>query len=161
MGFHRIDACLSGSYLGSVTNNPISDSVFFFHQNHYSKMNIKENTFCEPKAISEGFPGIPFNSIDAALHFEPTLVYFFCGNQYVRFNLAENRVEPGYPALISERWAGVNFDEIDAAIYWGNGKIYFFRDDLYIRYDVSSFAADPGYPKQLLGNYVEDWKLFV
>ena len=161
MGFHCIDACLSGSYIGAISNNPISDSVFFFYQNHYTKMNIADNTFSEPKLLSEGFPGLPFTSIDAALHFEPSLVYFFCGNQYVRFNLVENCVEPGYPALISERWAGVNFDKIDAAVYWGNGKIYFFRDDLYIRYDVSSFAADPGYPKQLLGNYVEDWKLFV
>ena len=104
LGFHRIDACLSGDYLGSVVENPISNKTFFFHQSHYVVMNSEDNSFEAPKHISEGFPGVEFNHIDAALHFEPNLIYLFSGNQYVRFNLLENRVEDGYPALIKEHW---------------------------------------------------------
>ncbi|MFT4927543.1 MAG: hypothetical protein ACI8WB_003654 [Phenylobacterium sp.] len=161
MGFHNIDACLSGNYIGADQQNQLSNKVFFFHGNYFVAMDTSDNSFGTPKPISEGWPGVTFGRIDAALHFEPESVYLFSGNQYVRFNIKENKVDEGYPALISERWVGVNFVQLDGAIYWGNGKVYFFREDRYVRYDVSNYNADPGYPKQVMGNYVEDWKIFV
>ena len=161
IGFHRIDAALCGDYLGFKQQNRLTNKVFLFHRSSYVTLNLADKCFSEPVDIKSGWPGVPFDHIDAALHFEPDNVYFFNGQHYVRFNINENKVDDAYPALISERWVGVNFDSIDAAIYWGNGKVYFFREDQYIRYDVVNYCADPGYPKFILGNYVEDWKLFV
>jgi len=88
----------------------------------------------------------------------PDTLYFFLGNQYVRFNPLKNRVDDGYPQLISKRWVGVTFDRLDATVDWGSGKAYFFRGDQHIRYDLANYRADPGFPKYIVGNYVEDWK---
>jgi hypothetical protein len=103
---------------------------------------------------------VPFERIDAGLNGGLDCVYFFSGDQYVRFNLATNRVDDGYPDLIRNRWAGVSFERIDAAVYWLDGKVYFFREDQYIRYDMTMYRADPGYPKYVIGEYVEDWDFF-
>ena len=160
-GFHHIDACLSGTHMGGEEQNRLTNQVFFFSGNYYVAMDTKTNKFGKRKEIAEGWPGVPFTRIDAALHFDQESVYLFSANQYVRFDIKQNKVDEGYPALISERWVGVNFAKLDAAIYWGNGKVYFFREDRYVRYDVSNYSTDPGYPKQVMGSYVEDWKLFV
>ncbi|ETX06513.1 MAG: hypothetical protein ETSY2_16640 [Candidatus Entotheonella gemina] len=116
-----------------------------------------------PKQISDGWPGVPFERIDAALNIGGhTGIYLFSGQHYVRFNIAQNRVDDGYqePQRINERWAGVSFERIDAAIAWEDGKVYFFREDEYIRYDMTLYRADPGYPKPLIGEYAEDWSFF-
>ena len=113
-----------------------------------------------PKEISEGFPGVTFESVDAVLNPGGGEIYFFSGDRFIRFNLAKNRADEGYPELIKKRWFGLTFDRIDAAIYWGNGKAYFFMDDQHIRYDMVTYRADPGYPKAIIGSYVEDWKFF-
>lgn len=161
MGFDRIDAALSGRFMGQKDENNMTDKVFLFRGHWYVTLDTETGEFSEAKEIAEGWPGVPFERVDAALHFDDDYAYLFSGQQYVRFNIAQNRVEAGYPQLISERWEGLHFDKIDAAVYWGNGKIYFFRDDQHIRYDITDFRTDPGYPKHVIGSYVEDWKLFV
>jgi len=161
LGFDLVDATLSGDYMGVHEKTRISNKVYFFCGLYYASMNVETGEFSEAKKIKVGWPGVNFGRIDAALHFDDETVYFFSGNQYVRFNLKDNKVDDNYPELINKRWAGVNFDKIDAAIYWGNGKVYFFRDDQHIRYDVASFRADSGYPKHIKGSYVDDWNLFV
>lgn len=161
MGFHHIDACLSMAFIGNHQNSRLNKKVFFFHQGQSTALNTTTNTFSKPQPIAKDWPGVTFNRIDAALQFEAGSVYLFSGNQYVRFNVEKNKADEGYPALINERWVGVNFSKIDAAIYWGDGKVYFFREDQYVRYDISNYCADPGYPKQVMGSYIEDWKIFV
>jgi hypothetical protein len=90
----------------------------------------------------------------------PDAVYFFSGNQYVRFNTLTHAVDSGYPDLVASRWTGITFDRIDAATYWGNGKAYFFRGNEYIRYDTVMCRADPAYPRSIVSNYVQDWEFF-
>lgn len=161
LGFDRIDAALSGNYLGHSENNRISGKVYLFRGRNFVTLDSQTGEFSEVLDIQSHWPGVPFERIDAALHFDPEYVYLFSGSRYVRFNIELNQVDDGYPQKISERWYGVTFDKIDAAVYWGNGKVYFFREDQHIRYDVTEFRADPGYPKHVIGSYVEDWKLFV
>ena len=161
LGFDLINATLSGDYLGCYEKSVLSNKVFFFCREFYTEMNVTTGKFSPPKKISEGWPGVNFDKIDAALHFDQESVYFFSGNKYIRYNLKLNKVDEGYPQLINKRWVGLNFDRIDAAIYWGNGKVYFFREDQHIRYDVVSYSVDPGYPKYIKGNYVDDWNIFV
>jgi len=75
--------------------------------------------------------------------------YFFNGDRYIRYDVAADRADPGYPKPInSETWPGIVWtDGVDAVVNWGNGKAYFFKDSQYIRYDVKADRADSGYPK--------------
>jgi hypothetical protein len=126
------------------------------------------------------------DGVDAALRierFDPKTgkpvrkVYFFKGDAYVRYDVAQDRVEDGWPKRIGrdhvtgeENWPGMaqakaadgrSFaDGIDGAINWRNGKLYFFRGDAYLRYDLFDDRVDPGWPKKIGRDHVtgeENW----
>ena len=159
-GFERIDDAFRGKNLVSPTGEKLDRKLFLFRQDRFIRFDLDKRKTDEgyPKRISEGFPGVPFERIDAALVTGFDSIYFFFGNQYVRFNPVKNRVEDGYPQPISKRWVGLTFDRVDAAVYWGSGKVYFFKGDQHIRYDLANYRSDPGFPKYVIGNYVNDWK---
>lgn len=161
-GFKELDAVLRGDGLADHEGTKLDGKYFFFSENEFVRFDFKTKTVDPgyPKPISEGWPGLPFERVDAALNAGTESVYFFTGSRYVRFNMAKNRVDEGYPQDISKRWVGVTFDRIDASTYWGDGKVYFFRNDEYIRYDTVNYCADPGFPKEILGSYASDWKFF-
>lgn len=162
VGFERVDSAFLGKYLVSVDGEDLSRKLFFFNRNLYVRWDVDANSIDPgyPRLISDGWPGVSFDRVDATINVDPESVYFFCGDKYVRFNTLRNRVDDGYPALTSRRWSGVTFDRIDAATYWGNAKVYFFCGDQYIRYDTVMWRADAGYPKTIRGHYVEDWRFF-
>jgi hypothetical protein len=72
--------------------------------------------------------------------------YLFVAGQYFRYDVAADRVDPGYPKPIGGNWPGLWADRVDAGVVWPNGKAYFFRDGSYVRYDLASDRVDPGYP---------------
>jgi len=114
-----------------------------------------------PKDISEEFPGVDVDRVDAAMAIPPNKLYFFSGTDYYRIDIFSNgTLSPAVKKKIVEGWPGLDFERLDTATYWKNDKVYFFYEDQYIRYDVSNHRADPGYPKQVLSNYVEDWDFF-
>jgi hypothetical protein len=160
--FERVDAAFLGRYLVSSEGEDLSRKVFFFNRDMYVRWDLDKRGIDPgyPRTIVEGWPGVPFDRVDAVVNVSPDALYFFKGPHYVRFNTPRNHADPGYPDLISRRWAGVTFDRLDAAAYLGNGQVYFFRGDQYIRYDTALWRADPGYPKTIMSNYVEDWKFF-
>jgi len=162
VGFEQVDAAFIGKYLISATGDDLSRKLYLFNRDKYLRFDVDSKTIDEgyPKKISEGWPGVTFERVDAVLNAGGDTLYFFLGNQYIRFNMLTNHAEEGYPDLISKRWVGVTFDRIDAAVYWGNAKVYFFRGSQHIRYDMINYRADAGYPKFIIGNYVEDWKFF-
>jgi hypothetical protein len=82
--------------------------------------------------------------------------YFFKAAQYVRYNLATDKVDTGYPKPIAGNWPGfpATFAAgITAYVIWTNGKAYFFRGSQYLRYDLSADKVDPGFPKPVNGNW--------
>ncbi|RKZ91515.1 MAG: hypothetical protein DRR19_06990 [Candidatus Parabeggiatoa sp. nov. 1] len=161
-GFEKIDAAFKGHGVSSLTGEDLSRKLFFFKNNRYLRLDANTGDIDDgyPKLLSQGWPGVTFERIDAAFVWSNT-VYFFKGNKYIRCTLgAEKPVDSGYPQLISERWSGITFERIDAAIALDDGKTYFFKGDEYIRYDMVEYRASPGYPKFIVGNYVEDWKFF-
>jgi hypothetical protein len=162
LGFDQVDAALEGTHTQSFVGEALNRKLYFFKGNQYIRFDIASNTVDQgyPKRIAEGWPGVTFEHIDAALNAGPDSIYFFMGKQYIRYNPKKNQADLGYPQFIKARWAGLTFDRIDAAIAWGNGKAYFFRGDEHIRYDMVDYRADPGYPKAIVGSYVEDWKFF-
>lgn len=161
-GFEQVDAAFLGKYLTSSQGEDLNDKLYFFNRDRYLRLDMKTREIDPgyPKTIAEGWPGVTFERIDAALNVAPDALYFFRGDRYIRFNMLANRADEGYPESVPKRWAGITFDRIDAAVYWGNAKVYFFRGDQHIRYDMVNYRADPGYPKFIVGNYVEDWKFF-
>lgn len=160
----RFDAALRGKYLTSPEGEDLSRKLYLFKRNRYVRLDLESGLIdegCpEPKYIKDGWPGVPFERIDAAFNEGPEHTYFFMGNQYVRYRTPEHQVDPDYPQRIGQRWQGLPFDRIDAAHYLGNGKALFFRGDQHLQYDLTVFRADPGYPKAVIGSYVEDCRFF-
>lgn len=162
IGFDRIDSAFCGAMQTDEHGASLDRKVFLFRKGDYVRMDADTNIIDEgyPQAIQDGWPGIPFDRIDAVLNAGPGALYLFCGGQYVRFDMARKRVDEGYPQLIRDRWEGVTFERIDAATMWGNAKVYFFYERNYIRYDMTTYSADHGYPKFISSEYVADWKFF-
>ena len=105
-----------------------------------------------------GFAKAGFSTdVDAALDWGRVKVYFFRGPNYLRYDVAAESVDDGYPKPIAGNWNGLDrggFDKgIDAVINWGNGKIFFFRGPNYLRYDISADRVDDGFPKPIAGNW--------
>jgi hypothetical protein len=88
-------------------------------------------------------------SISAAIMWPNGRPYFFQGRRYVRYDVAADRADDGYPMMTRDHWNGLFNDDIDAAIMWPSGKAYFFSGDSYVRYDVAADRADPGYPAKI------------
>lgn len=130
--------------------------TYFFKGNQYYRYTVVRDAVDPgyPKSIAAEWPGMSdagFDSaIDAAVNWADGKVYFFKGGQYVRYDLAADKVDPGYPRPIAGNWkgvAGTGFENgIDAAINYGNGKAYFFKGDQYLRLDVAAKEVDLGYP---------------
>ncbi len=160
--FDRFDAVFRADDFFSDKGEDLSGKIFFFRRDRYIRMDMETGEVDDgyPKKISEGWPGVDFERIDAVMESGTDSIYLFAGGSYVRYSKIRNRVDEGYPESIGRRWAGVNFDRVDGATYWGKGKVYFFRGDQHIRYDMTTFRADPGYPKFVVGQYVEDWCFF-
>ncbi|MDM0053048.1 hemopexin repeat-containing protein [Variovorax sp. J22R115] len=140
----------------------LDDKLYLFRWRRCLRIDLQTETVDEgyPTDISEDWPEVDFDRIDAAVAFAPNRIYFFRGNEYIRIDIEDGEHVATTRDLIKDRWPGVTFDQIDTAAYWGSNKIYFFSGDQYIRYDFSSHRADPGYPKFLTSDYVEDWEIF-
>jgi GH24 family phage-related lysozyme (muramidase) len=113
-----------------------------------------------PLSIGQYWPGFAdagFDSgIEAAANWGNGKVYFFKGDQYLRYDIAGNVTDPGYPRPIAGNWPGVaeaGFDGIDAVVVWPSGKVYMFRGDSYLRYDRGADKVDDGYPRTIAGNW--------
>ncbi len=95
------------------------------------------------------------NTVRAAVEGRPGKLYFFSGNEYVRYDIRTDRAEDGWPKRIADQWRGLFERDIDAAINWGDGKAYFFKGDLYSRYDMSPGVdkVENGWPKRIASEW--------
>lgn len=94
-----------------------------------------------------------WSRIDSCVVWPNGKAYLFSGDEYVRYDIASDRQDPGYPARISDNWKGLPDTPPDAGVVWPNGKAYFFYGREYIRYDIATDRADPGYPLPIAGNW--------
>lgn len=133
MTFENVDAC-------AVYNG----KAYFFSGEQYLRFDIgQDKVDQDPRLTREWWPGWPESwwsgSIQAALPLNQ-FIYFFRGAEYIRFDMNENRVTPGYPKPIAGYWPGWPAswnDGVDGCVRWVDNKAYFFKGGNYIRYDLS------------------------
>lgn len=137
--------------------------VYFFSGSNYFRYDARLDRVDAgyPRPISPAWTDAAsahFGSgVDAAVNWGNGKAYLFKGGEYIRHDIANDTIDPGYPKPIAGNWpgiAGTIFErDIDAAINWGNGKVYWFKDDCYGRLDIGTKALDSGYPKLIAGNW--------
>jgi hypothetical protein len=139
--------------------------VYLFKGNEYWKYDALGDRAATaiPTKIAAGWTTFPPSfaaGVDAAFNSGEGKAYFFKGDEYLRYHVANDRVDapdPGtspYPRKISgpNGWRGLpaSFASgIDAAVSAGDGKIYFFKDEAYVRLTFASRTVDqvrPPYP---------------
>jgi hypothetical protein len=109
-----------------------------------------------PKPIDDkSWPGMGRYSValSSALDWDGKYQFFLKNGQYIRYDVAKDRADDGYPKDITEStWPGVASykNNLAGMINWGNGKAYMFLNDgRYLRYDIQADRVDPGYPRQI------------
>jgi hypothetical protein len=132
--------------------------AYFFKGSQYLRYDPKTDKADEgyPLPIAGHWPGFPpeFGAgVDAEILWNSNKVYFFKGSYYLRYDIAADRVDAGYPLPIAGNWPGIWNGGIDAGVVWPNGKAYFFKGSKYIRYDIATDQADPGFAKDIQGNW--------
>lgn len=150
------------SHINAAVKWPSNNKIYLFKGDKYVRYDTGEGEMDAgyPKSISaawRGFPASFTNNIDAAVGWpNKNRLYFFKGDEYIRYDTSKNRVDPGYPKKISAGWSTLPrsfHSNIDAAVLWPNGKIYFFKGSNYVRYDAGRNRVDAGYPKPIAGNW--------
>jgi hypothetical protein len=140
-----VDAAVNGS--GSSAGKS-----YFFKDDEYLRYDW------DADAVDPGYPQplslwnfpAPFSGgIDAAVEGigeHAGKVYFFKGDQYLRYDLEKDVMDSGYPlALSAWKLPGNMNNGIDAALNGleaYKGKVYFFKDDQYVRYDWGKDSPD-------------------
>ena len=129
--------------------------AYLFKGAQYLRVDQRTNSVDAPvRAIADGWPGLAelgfADSIQAAANWGNGKLFLFRGDAYVRYDVAADRADDGYPLSIADQWPGLAeagfAADLDAAIVWPNRKAFFFKGDRYLRYDVAADRADDGYP---------------
>jgi hypothetical protein len=144
--------------------------LYFFRGAMYSRYDIANDRTDPgyPKPIAGHWPGFPaaFTAgVDAAVNWgnlNPNFankIYFFKGNQYLRYDIAKDAVDAGYPQpLDAAHWMGwpaapsAFASGVDAALNYGNGKVYFFKGSEYLRFDIAADRVDQP-PQPIVGHW--------
>lgn len=116
--------------------------------------------FVDDQAWPE-WPGAWSDGFDAAFRWDADKAYFFRGDEYLRYNLVDDMVDPDYPKLVDNEswpeWPGAWSGGFDAGLRWDADKAYFFRGDEYLRYNLVDDMVDPGYPKPVNDDSWPGW----
>ncbi|QSQ13122.1 hemopexin repeat-containing protein [Myxococcus landrumensis] len=134
------------------------EKAYFFRGSEYLLYDVAADRVAPgyPRPIAGNWPGWPatWTGVDAAVRWPNGKVYFFRGSEYLRYDVAADKVDPGYPLPISARWPGLWTSGIEYTLSDDNGKVYFFKGREFLRYDVVTLSVDPGYPMPIVGNWV-------
>ncbi len=87
--------------------------AYFFKGSRYVRYDISSDTVDVPsREIADGWPGFAnagfAADLDAAVQWHDGNVYFFKGERYLRYSIAEDNVGDGYPRSIADNWRGVD-----------------------------------------------------
>ena len=143
-----------------------NNKAYFFSDERYLRFDIpSDKVDQDPRLIREWWPGWPESwwsgGIQGALPLNQ-FIYFFRGGEYIRFDMNENRVSPGYPRPIAGFWPGWPAswsDGIDGCVRWAGNIAYFFKGRNYIRYDLGldKVTGGPTEINTAWGNWPAGW----
>lgn len=145
---------------------PDGKLAYFFKEDSYLRFNITtDRVDQDPRLIREWWAGWPQSwwagGIQGAVAHGPW-IYFFRGGEYLRFDIAANRVSDGYPKPIADYWHGwpaAWANGIDGCVGWPNGLVYFFKGSEYLRYDLNQDKVT-GAPRAIAsawGSWPSSW----
>ena len=107
------DAGFTGSFDASV--NWGNGKAYFFRGDQYIRYDLASAQADEgyPLPIADNWPGLGdagfADGLDAAVNWGNGSVYFFRGDQYLRYDVGTDAADAGYPLPVAEAWPG--FDE--------------------------------------------------
>ncbi|MEH6415746.1 hemopexin repeat-containing protein [Pseudomonas sp. CGJS7] len=138
--------------------------AYFFKDAQYLRYDLAARSVDPgyPAAISGNWPGLEkfaggARDIEAAFYFSRSKLYFFKGDQYIRYNLDNDRADHYYPGNLSDStWPGSGYwpAHWSGALNFANSKSYLFKPGEYLRYDRTLDRADAGYPASITaGNW--------
>jgi hypothetical protein len=134
---------------------------YFFRKDQYLQRDYEEETVDPnyPRPIAQDWVGLQAHNfhrdLDAAEVLVPSKVHLFKGQQYLVYDLAADKVDPGYPAPITNLFKGLpqgfhgGFDDV---MNWGNGKVYLLKGEYCVCCTLDTMSADG--PPQLI---TEQW----
>ena len=96
--------------------------------------------------------------VGAAVMWKNGKAFFFKGDQYVRYSVAEDWADQDYPRPIKGNWDGLWESGIDAAVMWNNGKAYFFKGDRYKSFLVKEGRVDRDEPLKIKDEWPGLWE---
>jgi len=114
---------IAGNWPGMWADNidaavcwPGNGKAYFFKGSQYLRYDIAADKTDAgyPRPIAGNWPGFPPTfaaGVQAAVVWNNGKAYFFKGSQYLRYDIATDKVDPGYPKPIAGGWPG----------FWPNG----------------------------------------
>jgi hypothetical protein len=91
--------------------------------------------------------------VDGSAWKDGKIMFFLRGNSYIRYDMARDRADDGYPRPVDDKtWPGLarHRDDLAGMLNRGNGKAYLFLlSGGYLRYDIGADRLDSGYPKPM------------
>ena len=168
-GWHGLPADFTSNFDAALNGqNQFSGKLYLFKGDRYVRYDWASDRTDPgyPKSIAENWHGLPagFTSrFDAAVGGQGPFAgkaYFFRDNQYIRYDWASDRTDPGYPKSFPLLWPGLPpafTTNVQAALNGQGpfaGKLYFFRGSDYARYDWTADRGDPGYPQPIEFNWL-------
>jgi hypothetical protein len=134
--------------------------IYFFKGNQYIAFDKVSRAVPQgyPLTIASEWHGVVFDRVDAAIMWPGgRYAYLFCGDEYCRYNVAANKVDPGFERLkIKDHWKGIPFNKIDSALLWPDNKsVLFFSGNEYCRFDIAANKVAPDFERRKVD---VDWK---
>jgi hypothetical protein len=130
--------------------------VYFFKDAQYLRYDLAARSADPgyPAPIAGSWPGLEkfaggARDIEATFFFSRSKLYFFKGDQYIRYNLDSDRADSYYPSYLSDAtWPGSGYWPANwsGVLNFANSKSYAFKPGEYLRYDRVLDRADAGYP---------------
>lgn len=102
-----------------VTSVWPNGKAYFFKGSQYERYDLATDKVDAgyPKPIAGNWPGFPASfaaGINAYVMWPNGKAYFFKGSEYIRYDLATDKVDAGYPKPISGNWPGLFAGNLDA-----------------------------------------------